>query len=597
MQDDLPGSTAIAPALEAGASQGAPRRDEIILIVLTLLVLLPFVNRAFNIDEPLFIWAAQQIARKPLDFYGFPVNWYATTMWMSDVMKNPPLTSYYIAAVGSLIGFSEPALRVAFLAPAVALVLGTYRLARAMTGRPTLAAALALLSPAMLISAVSVMCDVMMLAFWVWSIDLWLRGLREDRFTLLASGALLAALSALTKYFGISLIPLLLVTGIVAKRWPGLWIVALLILAALLAAYQIWTTHVYLRGLLSDAASYATDYRTRAGTKRIVSLTTAVIFLGGACIGLAPSLVASATRLGWIVFGVTSAAVIATVAIINPYGSAGFRTESGAFAAGYFVQLAALMAIGVAILLATVTEARHWRSSESVLLVLWMLGTFAFAGLFNWSVNARSILPAVPAAAIIVCRRMDRVRSLPARRWEWTWGLAPAAALSLLCTMSDAGMANNSRAAARQFAQRSARDGATLWVNGKWGFQYYMQLAGVRPIEKKNFMPARGDLIATAYNTSNRLTLPLPENGAEMLDEIKRVPFPFVTIMNMKARAGFYSDVFGPLPFVFGEAPPEEFDLVMLTSPEFRAPELRASELRGTEHSGLGLREPERSGR
>jgi hypothetical protein len=50
---------------------------------------------------------------------------------------------------------------------------------------------------------------------------------------------------------------------------------------------------------------------------------------------------------------------------------------------------------------------------------------------------------------------------------------------------------------------------------------------------------------------------------------IRRVPFPFVATMNMHAYAGFYSDAFGPMPFVFGSAPPDQFELIMLTSPRF----------------------------
>jgi hypothetical protein len=34
---------------------------------------------------------------------------------------------------------------------------------------------------------------------------------------------------------------------------------------------------------------------------------------------------------------------------------------------------------------------------------------------------------------------------------------------------------------------------------------------------------------------------------------------PFVTIMNRKIGAGFYSDVWGPLPFALGPAPAEEY--------------------------------------
>jgi hypothetical protein len=55
---------------------------------------------------------------------------------MADVTKNPPLACYYGAAVGQVAGWSERAFHLAFLVPALALVLGTYRLAKHFTRFP-----------------------------------------------------------------------------------------------------------------------------------------------------------------------------------------------------------------------------------------------------------------------------------------------------------------------------------------------------------------------------------------------------------------------------------------------------------------------------
>ena len=215
--------------------------------------LLPFIDKAFHIDDPLFLWTARHIQDRPLDFYRFNVNWYWSEMPMASVTKNPPLAAYYLAGITSLFGWSEPVLHLAFLVWPVGVVLGTYQLATAFGTRPTLATLATLWTPVFLVSSSNVMCDAMMLCFWMWAVVFWERGLREDRLVPLCVSALLISLSALTKYFGMTLIPLLLVysladrlaalrnhAGRLGDLLPGLkrWIWALLIPVLVLAVYR-----------------------------------------------------------------------------------------------------------------------------------------------------------------------------------------------------------------------------------------------------------------------------------------------------------------------------------------------------------------------
>ena len=178
--------------LESIASRLAanPQRT---LALLTIAVLLPFVSKPFNMDDPLFIWAAHQIQAHPADPFGFNVEWYWREFPMWKVTENPPLAAYYIALAAGCIGWSEIALHLAFLLPALAAILGTFRLARHFCNMPMTAALAVLFTPAFLVSSTTIMCDVPMLAFWVWAVVFWVEGLEKNcSWRLFAAGCLIA---------------------------------------------------------------------------------------------------------------------------------------------------------------------------------------------------------------------------------------------------------------------------------------------------------------------------------------------------------------------------------------------------------------------
>src|SRR5439155_21133966 len=113
-----------------------------------------------------------------------------------------------------------------------------------------------ILTPVFVVCSHSLMFDVPMLAFWVFAVYFWMKGLDGTNHRALALAGLLAGMSAITKYFGIALIPLLLVYTIYKKRAIGGWLVYLAIPIAMLAWYQWKTEQLYGRGLLLDAAIY-----------------------------------------------------------------------------------------------------------------------------------------------------------------------------------------------------------------------------------------------------------------------------------------------------------------------------------------------------
>src|SRR3954469_816736 len=99
-----------------GRIGGAPR---VLITLACLLLLVPFLSKPLHVDDPMYLWTAQQIQSRPFDPYGFAVNWQATMTPMASEMQNPPLICYYLATVTSLLGSSEAALHLAMLLPAI----------------------------------------------------------------------------------------------------------------------------------------------------------------------------------------------------------------------------------------------------------------------------------------------------------------------------------------------------------------------------------------------------------------------------------------------------------------------------------------------
>ena len=529
------------------------RREALLVAGLTVVLLLPFVGKAFHMDDPLFLKAARQIRTSPLDFYGFPVNWYGTEQPMWEVTKNPPLGSSYITLASALGGWSEIALHVAFLLPAVAAALGTLVLARRFCAHPVVATLAAIATPAFLVSATNVMCDVLLVAFWVWAVEIWLRGIERRRALLLVASGVLIALAGLTKYFGVALMPLLFVDGLARTRRPGWWAAALLLPIALLAGYQVWTQTLYGRGLLSDAAAYSSLIRFRSGPLLFAKIVAGLSFAGG-CLASVLFFAPWLWRLRTLALAGAAAAVVA----IGAYAVLPAKSL-GVTAPGSLAQLTIFALAGAGVVALAAIDVWPRRDADSLLLSLWVLGTLVFAVFFNWTVNARSLLPAAPAVGMLIARRLER-------RNGFQRGIIPAApvaasvALSLALAWADWRLADAARDAAARLAAPGGAPAGTLWFQGHWGFQHYMEARGAKPLDWRRSRLVPGDRVAIPIDNANVVPLPADAVVHRAIQDFG--VFPFLATLSPHLRAGFYLDDWGPLPFAFGRVPPERYVLL-----------------------------------
>jgi 4-amino-4-deoxy-L-arabinose transferase-like glycosyltransferase len=544
----------LSPA-ERNAEKYAPL---IFLIGILLLCYLPFLNKAYSIDDPLFIWSAQHIQVDPSDPYGFNVIWYRREMPMSFVTKNPPIACYYIAAASFLFGWEEPVIHAAFLLPAIAVAVGTFLFAKRYCKHPLVASLAGILTPVFLVSSLTVMSDVMMLAFWIFAVYFWIKGLDNKSPAALVLAGLLISCAALTKYFGIMLIPLLFFYTLYRDRRFGYQLVFFLLPIFILAAYHWRTESLYGRGLLFDATEYAMDRNSLLGNFKISKIFVNFAFIGG-CLAsflfFATALWSRKTILASLMITTIGVFILSNIIILFAFPLPTNTINHVLFS----IQFCLWTMVGISSIALALRDFYYHREADTLLLFLWMIGTFIFSGFINWTINGRSILPMIVPTGILITRALEHQLPLKKsqKRYPWLVPLVLSAILSISVTWADCSFANTARSAAESICKKYSNPKKDIWFQGHWGYQYYMEQHGARSIDVSHLQFKPGDIIADP--TINTNVRSIPQSWVTIGDTLQISSPKYAVTMDPRLGAGFYADIFGLVPFTFGLVEPEIF--------------------------------------
>jgi hypothetical protein len=187
---------------------------------------------------------------------------------------------------------------------------------------------------------------------------------------------------------------------------------------------------------------------------------------------------------------------------------------------------------------------------KSIFLAAWLVGALVLAVFFSHFMAARFIEPALLPALLLW---------LPhARRWTSRTAIARSAAIALLVASADFDLAVGYRAMAEGIHTKYGGKGGRLFFEGQWGLQYYFERYGHQRMDDRALFFAPGDRLVMR-GVRGRLR-PYRVSGfepgrfvgvtEEVIEYRSHVP---ITAMTRDTGAGFYSNLWGPLPFSWGK--------------------------------------------
>jgi hypothetical protein len=341
-----------------------------------------------------------------------------------------------------------------------------------------------------------------------------------------------------------------------ARHKIGTWLAYLLVPVVIMAGYERLTQTLYGRGALLDAFNYAQNQGGGGGLS--LKILTGLAFSGGSIIILLP---AAPLLWGRRALAAGVAAVVLFGLLLVAHKKMGLMpTLEAGHVNWLFVVQAALFVAGGAILF--ILAAADWpreKSADAALLFFWVAGTFVFACVACWQMSGRYLLPMLPAASILLVRRLEFRKLLhEGNQIGPLWGpLGGSLVVALMVAWADFRLAGSARAAAWQIQKQAGATSHAVWFEGHWGFQYYMEQQGAGAVDFWHMPFVATDAVV------------LPMGNTSVYDPHKEGLVPWceydfettrwLTTMNQSCGAGFYSDYFGPLPFGFCRVPAERY--------------------------------------
>lgn len=524
-------------------------------LLLAALTTAPFLNKAFHIDDVLYLRVADQVLRSPLRPYDGMVLWDAPDGQPGKLFEtdfNPPLWKYVLALTIKVAGREEWKLH---LAEAVAIALaavGIYRVSRRFGSRPLWCAVLIVAAP-FFMPGTNLMLEGPMLCCCVWALEFqfvaWERN--SARRSLLA-GVLLAA-GVLTKYTAGLLLPILFFAGLWRRPRHVVWIVLPTALGLGLWILHNRSTygeaHFGAHGFVLGAHEVLVRFRSVVRCVGAVGpfglLAVAVLWnegrrgrVAGVCCAIL-AVVFAIAELAWLKNGIS-------------YGQGWSPTtlqtaHYAAFAAhGSFVLLA-IFALAACDWLA---GRRSVRVFDARTLLEVVLATYLAFNVFCVPFNAvRHLLLAFVAMVWLFADRLADARWPRIRMGTATISTA----LAFCLAAADYEIAGTYRRLAQQVVARWVQTGATVWYAGNWGFVHYANLAGGYPLVQHPAAygfsnPKEGDLIVHPRLLTWR-NLPLPSELAAVVALEHHAPQTDNPFRTIAPSVHYYSQVGETLPW------------------------------------------------
>jgi hypothetical protein len=505
-------------------------------ILIAVAMLLPYLNKAFLVDDPHFLMMARQILSSPLRPMNFEVCWNspltcekASAMTVANTLMGYALVPAVLAGTSELVAHLSQILfaLTALLAMASIMLRQGFSLGEARLGTVLLVA-----TPPFLPMASTAMPDTLALTVALLGIERLLAWKQDRHWLQGATAAVGIGLAGVARMHLTLLVPLAAILVIeptgprqifpeLRRKWRALVPVgaAGLVLAAFLAI----TREPSLGGLPPAAFT---------GLHNVPpNLVAYLLYLA---LPLPLGVCRLATRLRERRFLAAGTALSAVVGALFLDWRVGFMLL-GAWT------LCDLM----------IDVVRRW-DYQGIALTMWLL--LPVPAVYYGHLPIKYFLPCLPAI-IMLCMRWAREFS-PAVAQRG--GIALAAILlaySGVIVHADSEYANRPREALRALVQPHIRAGETVWVSGHYYSYFYAVEWGARVIGLNNLTPRPGDLIVQGVREGGKL-FQFPKRGL-----VQSISFPYTFGRTMYDGAGLYSNRLGLLLWTVSASQSDRFEL------------------------------------
>jgi hypothetical protein len=458
------------------------------LVLLAAVFTLLNCCKPLHIDDTAYYYYAEQIAHHPLDPYGFAVYWWDWPEPANQVLA-PAVFPYYWSVAIRLFGPSPLLWKLWLFPVALLLTFALYALLRRFArGLELPLTWLLVLSPAFLPSF-NLMLDVPALALSLAALAVFCRACDRDSLPLAAAAGLLAGLAAQTKYTGLLAPALLLLYSLCFGKWR-LGLVAAVLAVQVFVSWEFLLALLYGRShfLLALADSPGGPLWERIKAKARLLLNVVSISGGIGPAGLLLGLAALRVRRPWLILA--GIGVLSVYAVVAGAGWEGDLPLSFVRAGPVNLSFESLLFGVVGLCLLAVTGVVAWRllrrrhRRAETFLLLWLgLELLGYVTMTPFSA-VRRLLGLMVAGTLLCGRLAAFTRRSPSDK-KLIWGLA---AVSAVLGLGFFGVDWLEARAQKDLAEEAVRwirrqDGdGTIWYVGHWGFQFYAERAGMRPV-------------------------------------------------------------------------------------------------------------------
>lgn len=439
--------------------------------------------KPLHIDDPCFYDYAVQAAKAPLDPYGFEIFWFQHPQ-PSIELPVPPVVPYYLAPAVHFFPDQPIIWKLWFFPVGLLLVVALDVLLRRFAPRHAVPLLwMTVLSPTVL-PGFNLMLDVPALGLSLGSLVLFIRAVDRSSWQSAVAAGIVAALAIQAKYNALAAPAAILLYGLAFGQFR----------LAMLAATVSGGLFVGIEGLF--ALEYGQSHFLAALEQNDSPLRNKPKFLT-ALFAILGGTHGAGALLGMLALGQPPRrlAVVAGLLAAGYLGIAVLPTAPSEIVANVVFGLVGAVLLGSVALAArelcgmrgiNLTDWADWRGrrGEWFLLAWFLLELVAYVVISPF-IAVRRVLGVLVVATLLVGRLLDQRSPAP----HQSRLSAAVAAGCIVLGVAFAGMdyveAETERQAVLQtaaFVAEQDGSGGVVWYAGHWGFQFYAEQAGMRPV-------------------------------------------------------------------------------------------------------------------